>query len=192
MRHIQPEMVQYLDEKLFDNGLAQKMIADKNARGLMVEAAKVCVGIREKTNRNDGPMVELIQRTIGKAEGESWCMSFVQTMAAYAEVKTGMKCQLFESEHCLTVWNNSPIIQRVKFLPLPGAVGIWRHGVSTDGHTCIVIATDGVTFHAVEGNTNAGTDMGGKVERDGGGVYFTIRSMSGNADMHIVGFLKPF
>ncbi len=193
MSHIQKEMVEFLDEKLKTNGLAQHYIQVKNPRGLMVEAAKCCVGIREKTNNNDGPMVELIQKTIGGAVNESWCMSFVQTCAAYAAMKCEVKTMLFESEHCLTVWNNTPISQRVKYVPLPGAVVIWRHGISQNGHTGIIIGSDGLVFQAIEGNTTAGAaNPNGPIEREGGGVYFTERSNSGNGDMHVIGFLKPF
>lgn len=193
MSHIQQAMVEFIDAKLKENGLAQHLMQTGDARNLMVEAAKVCVGIREKTNNNDGPMVELIQKTIGPAAHESWCMAFVQTCAAYAALKTGKKPTLFESEHCLTVWNNTPVTNRVKYVPLPGAIAIWRHGVTTNGHTGIITGSDGHIFQAVEGNTSGGSaNPNGPIEREGGGVYYTSRSHLGAGDMHIVGFLKPF
>lgn len=193
MSHIQPKMVSFLDERLKDNGLAKHAIDIKDARTLMVEAAKVCVGIREKTNNNDGPMVELIQKTIGNADHESWCMSFVQTCAAYAALKCGVPTKLFESEHCLTVFSNTDQAQRVKSIPLAGAVVIYQHGNTSSGHTGIVLSSDGQTFHAIEGNTTAGSNNpNGPVERNGGGVYYTTRSSSGTGDMRIRGYLKPF
>lgn len=184
-------MMQFFDWRLKENGLANHAIQEKLPRLLLVEAAKVCVGIREKTGNNDGPMVELIQSTIGGADHESWCMSFVQTCLAYAAIKCGAKIPIAESEHCLTVWNETPVEQRVKISPLPGAIVIWRHGKTTNGHTGIVLGADETAMNCVEGNTNAGT-KDGKIVREGGGVYFTERSRYGNGDMQIVGYLKPF
>lgn len=193
MSHLQPEMIAYLDKKLKDNAMAKYAIDKRLPRILMVQAASACVGIREKTGHNDGPMVELIQKTIGGASGESWCMSFVQTCAAYAALKCRVPTKLFESEHCLTVWAESPKTQRVHFVPLTGAVAIWQHGETQNGHTGIVIGVAESVFHAVEGNTEAGADdPDGRVIREGGGVYFTNRKMSGQGNMKLVGFLKPF
>lgn len=197
MREIQNAMVQFIDERLKLNGLAQLAIEEKNPRALMIEAAKVCVGIREKTNNNDGPMVELIQKTIGDASNEAWCMAFVQTCVAYAELKTGVKSPLKVSEHCMTTWHNTPVDQRVKYHPLPGAIVIWRHGNGSSGHTGIILGADRDTFLAVEGNTTSGK-AGDKIIREGGGVYFTERSMQGfpeiktKSEMILIGFLKPF
>lgn len=190
-------MVLFLDKKLEGNGLAEQAIKDKNPRQLMIEAAKACVGIREKTNNNDGPMVELIQETIGLAGNEAWCMSFVQTMIAYAEFKTKVESPIHPSEHCLTVWGKTPKKQRVKTHPLPGAIAIWQHGKSSNGHTGVVLGADNKVFSAVEGNTTSGK-AGDKIVRDGGGVYFTERSMqkfpevTQKTGMILVGFLKPF
>lgn len=197
MRQIEPKMVQYLDEKLLKNGLAQDAIKNKNARTLFLLAMQSCVGIREKTGNNDGPMVELIQETIGDHENEAWCMALVQTCIAYAEVKTGVKSPLFPAEHCLTVWRETPVEQRVKFSPLPGAIVIWKHlddqGRSTEnGHTGCVVGCDETVFQAVEGNTTSGLAPDGSIERNGGGVYFTHRSRTRNGSMAVVGFLKPF
>lgn len=193
MRKIEQKMVEFIDAKLASNGLAQAAIAKKDPRTLFRLAAEACVGIREKTGNNDGPMVELIQKTVdGKASHEAWCMAFMQTCLAYAEKKTGIRSPISSSEHCLTVWKNTPQEMRVRYSPLPGAIVIWQHGDSTSGHTGVVIGTDEMIFQAVEGNTTAGKDPNGKVIREGGGVYFTSRLRKGNGDMKVVGFLKPF
>lgn len=193
MRHIQQKMIDFFDMKLKDNGLAQLAKKEENARLLFTEAAKACVGIREKTGNNDGPMVELIQQTIGNAVNESWCMSFVQTCLAYAALKTNKLIPIFESEHCLTVWEKTPKEQKVKITPLPGAICIWRHGNTSNGHTGIVLGCDEDTMHLVEGNTTGGSaDPNGAVVREGGGCYYTVRSRYGTGGMRVVGFLKPF
>lgn len=191
-RHIQPELIAYFDDKLKDNAVAQQAIADKLPRVLLVEAAKTLVGIREKTGNNDGKMVELLQKTIGDAENESYCMSGQQSLIAYVELKLGIKSPVYASEGCLDVWENTPHEQRVKYSPLPGAICIWQHGSSYKGHTGIILACDETTMHLVECNTGGGVDPQGDVVRNGDGCYYTVRSRSGTGDMHVKGWIKPF
>lgn len=196
-RKIRSELVAFFDKKLADNGLAKHAIKTKDARTLMVEAAKVCVGIKEKTGRNDGEMVELFQKTVGGSKGSAYCMFFVQSCVAYAELKTGKVSKLPASGHCMTTWNKSSDEIKVKTHPLPGAIPIWRHGTSSSGHTEILLGADESTMKCVGGNTS-GADKTGKVTREGNGVYYTSRSMQGfpkiksGAKMKLVGFLKPF
>lgn len=191
MRQIEPKMVAYIDKKLENHGAAQDAIARKDARSLFIYVNEAMIGIREVGGNNSGAMVELIQETVGGHGREAWCMAFMMTGLAYCELKTGVKSPLFASEHCLTVWDKTPKSQRVKKIPAPGAIAIWRKGTSISGHTGVVIEWMGKTFEAVEGNTEQGIN-GGKVERDGGGVYRTIRNSVGTGNMKIVGFLKPF
>ena len=194
-RSIRMEMVSFLDERLAGNGLAKLHIANKNPRGLMVEAAKVCVGIKEATGKNDGVMVNLIQDTVGDASELPWCMSFVQTMLAYAEVKTGIASKLPATEGCLDLFRwvkrNDPSMF-VKYNPLSGAIIIWRHGKTENGHTGLVLDCDEGMFHAVEGNTSGYLSKDAPVDRNGNGVFYTARSRYGNGDMAIMGFIKPY
>ena len=40
----------------------------------LIEVATKYIGIKEATNHNDGPEVEMFQKAVdGKAQGESWC-----------------------------------------------------------------------------------------------------------------------
>ncbi len=191
-KKIEPKMIEFLLAKLKENGLFQDAVNKRDARTVMRLAAQVCVGIREQGGNNKGPMVELIQETLGGAGAEAWCMSFVQTCVAFAEYATGVKSPIYASEHCMTTWNNTPKAQRVSSIPAAGAIIIWQHGSSTSGHTGIVEACDGVNFTAFEGNTESGVNPSGSVVRDGGGVYHTKRSLKGAGTMKLVGFLKPF
>lgn len=187
MRKIEPAMVEWLDKKLEHHGLAQHAIAEKDARLLFGLAAEACVGVRESGGNNNGPMVKLIQETIGGADREPWCMSFVQTCLAYAELKTGVRSPIFASEHCMTVWRTTPFSQRVKTSPLKYAIVIWQSEGSDSGHTGVVLE---VLIHkhftTVEGNTG---DSGG---RDGDGVYYKKRDWIRNGRLKKVGYLKPF
>lgn len=191
-RQLEPKLAEYLEGKLAGNGLYADALERKDPRLIFRLAAEACVGIREVGANNAGPLVELIQETLGGADREPWCMGLVQTCLAFAEQKTGVASPICASEHCLTVWNETPAIQRVRTVPDLGAIIIWRHGSSASGHTGITAsAVTGRQFSAVEGNTEAGI-VGGKVERDGGGVYYTKRSLDGAGTMRLVGFLKPF
>lgn len=186
MRKIEQKMVNFLDAKLAANGLAQHAIEIKDARLLFGLAAEACVGIRETGGNNKGPMVELIQETVGRAEGEPWCCSFVQTCLAYAELKTGIQSPIFETEHVQTMWGKSKL-QRVKYSPLKYAIVCWAYEDSSNGHTGILIENNRESYmRTVEGNTN------GDGSRDGNGVFFKKRSWIRDGKLIKLGFLIPF
>jgi CHAP domain len=190
-RKIEPSMVKYFDAKLASNGLAQLAIREKDARSLFALAAEACVGIREEGGNNEGPLVDLFQETIGSEGVEPWCMSFVQTCLAYAELRTSKVSPVYATEHCMTCWRETPAIQRTKVSPRRGAIVIWKKGSSDSGHTGIIIEPLSAHYIMVEGNTEAGLSEG-KIVRDGGGVYRTKRPKSQVGSMKIVGCLKPF
>ena len=190
-RKLEEKMLYYIDQKIAENGLAQEAIKKKDPRTLLVVVAQSLNGIRESGGNNKGPMVELIQETVGQADREPWCMSFVQTCIAYCEVKTGIKSPILASEHCMTVWRNTDPKQRVKYTPMAGAIAIWKKGNTDSGHTGIVLSCDEVNMTLIEGNTEAGVAKG-KVVRDGGGVYYTTRSRVRSGNMRVQGWLKPF
>lgn len=194
-RKIEQKIVEFIDAKLAGNGLFAHAVAVKDARTVFVMAAEVCVGIREVGGNNSGEKVELFQETVGAHNREPWCMSFVQTCLAYAELKTGVKSPLAATEHCMTLWNVTKIEQKVKHTPARGAIVIWNYKGTTDGHTGIFLESyktkKGSMFRAVEGNTESGVSNG-KVERDGGGVYLTERASAGSGSLIIKGYIKPF
>ena len=185
-RKILPELVAIIDGKLKNNGSAQLAIQNKDARKLMLFAAQACVGESEQGGNNRGKFVELIQKTSdGNASREAWCMAFVQSMIAYAETKTGVTSTIYNSEHCLTTWRKSKAADRVQKIPAPGAVIIWQHGKSENGHTGFVTEYLDKKMTTVEGNTGANM-------REGDGVYSKTRSTKTDGDMTVVGFIIPF
>lgn len=180
-------MVNWLEAKLSTNGLAQYAIDTKDARLLFGLAAEACVGIREQGGNNRGPMVELIQETIGRAEGESWCMAFVQTCLAYAELKTGIQSPIVATEGCMDCWDRTPQSQRVKTSPLKYAIVIWNYEGTYKGHTGLITEVTLESYmRTVEGNT------GSDGSRDGDGVYYKKRDWIRSGPLKRVGFLKPF
>lgn len=187
MRKIEPDLVAWIDKKLAGNGLAKLAVETKDSRMLFGLAAEACVGIVESGGNNSGPLVRLLQDTIGKPEKEPWCMAFVQSCLAYSELKIGVMSPIYPSEHCMTVWNSSPPDQRVKSSPLKYAIIIWKQDNSSAGHTGITLEVNpGQWFKSVEGNT--GADGG----RDGDGVYYKHRNWNRAGSLLRVGFLKPF
>lgn len=185
-RSIKPELVAFIDDKLKNNGSAQLAMKNRDPRNLMIYAAEACVGQTESGGNNRGKFVEICQKTTDNyAGGEAWCMSFVQSMVAYAEFKTGVKSSLFPSEHCLTTWSKASAADRVKKIPAPGAIIIWQHGKTQNGHTGFVMEYSSKVMETVEGNT--GSDF-----RDGDGVYQKNRDPKSNGNMKVLGFIIPF
>jgi len=185
MRNIEKKLVDWLDKKLASNGLAQKAIADKDARTLFRLAAESCVGIKEQGN-NSGPMVELFQETIGNAVKENWCMSFVQSCLGYAEKKTGIKSPVFASELCTEVWSKTPKSNRVKLAPAPGAITIWQRGNTIYGHTGVMLEYQGSKFSSCEGNTSDSNMSNGDC------VALKSRSSKATGRLKVLGWIKPF
>jgi hypothetical protein len=192
-RNIEPALVDHIRGKLQPIGLFQQALADRDARLIYLLANQALVGVRERTGNNDGPLVELMQETIGGHSRESWCMSGQQSAVAFAEEMTGIHSLIYPSESCMEVWTNTPVALRVKTVPLPGAMTIWQHGTTWQGHTGCTGAFDYARrrFESYEGNTNAGT-VDGKIVREGGGFYFVTRAEKGEGTMRVKGWLKPF
>jgi uncharacterized protein (TIGR02594 family) len=156
----------------------------------VVAQAQKFIGVREKGGPNRGKEVEMFQKAVdGKAEGEPWCMAFVQFCVEQVEAATGFDSQLFRTEHCLTTWLKTPVGLRT-MKPEPGCIVLWQHGRTSNGHTGIVtkVLSDKAAIRTVEGNTGSGS----AVVREGDGVYERERSMNGSGDMHILGYIKPF
>lgn len=191
-KKLEQALIDLFKSKLEQLPAYQRALKERNAREIFFLACQCLEGVREKGGNNKGREVQLLQETIGIAQSEAWCMSYVQSCLAFAEYVTGIKSPIFASEHCMTVWNKTPVAQRVNSIPLRGAIVIWRHGTSTSGHTGAVESCDGVTFTAYEGNTEGGFSESGAVVREGGGVWHTKRGFKGTGNMKVVGFLRPF
>ena len=196
-RKISTQVVNWFDARLAHDPLALAATENGDARRLMLQAAVACLGVRESP-KNRGKEVESFQKTVGLDAGDMWCMCFVQTCIAYAEHRTTSESPVLASGACMPVWNNTALEQRVKNIPLAGAIAIWQHTKDpTHGHTGIVLACDGVSFHGIEGNTADGyADLHGSVGSAGDGVRYTHRRVDlfnpEKGDMQLRGFIRPF
>lgn len=181
-RKLHPNLEQYFYEHC-----AEFIACNRNDPAALIKyAALTCVGLREHGGDNKGQFVEYFQKTYGDAHGESWCMSFVQSIVAFAECVYGPS-PLFASESCLEVWSRSPHDMRA-IAPQPGSIIIWQYNKSWQGHTGIVVSTMGEMLKTIEGNTSEGPG----INRQGDGVYARGRSRAPVGALQIVGFLNPF
>lgn len=165
---------------------------------MLVFEALRWVGFTEQGGDNRGQVVEMFQKAVdGKAQGEPWCLAMVQFCVMmvdrqydYIHQICSLPHSLFKTEHCLTLWNQTPIQQRRNH-PEPGLVVVWKHGNSSSGHAGIVteITADG-RFKTVEGNT--GPSKGSEIVREGDGVYEKVRDREGSGSMKVLGFICPW
>lgn len=194
---LEKPLVAFLDAKLRDNPVFLQAVEDKKPRAVLCEAVKAMVGFKEKTGKNDGEKIVWVQETYGSAVKEPYCIAGIMTGLAYATLKTGIPHKVFETESSAALWDKTPKIQRVKYMPLPGALAVWadinskgiRKGT---GHGEIVLAADEKQFHCVGFNTSGTVNPNDKVNREGNGVYYTVRSYKDTKSRILLGFLKPY
>ena len=154
---------------------------------LIAEASK-WVGIQEKGGDNKGPEVEMFQKYVdGKAEGESWCLCFVQYCLGQVETSEKIRTRLFKTEHVMTMWNKTPQELRLN-KPKEGCIVVWNFKGTTSGHCGVITKVLPEKIETIEGNTSNSLD----VDREGDGVYKKERSLNTKGKMKIVGFLDPF
>lgn len=159
----------------------------------LIKLASSFVGVTESGGANKGPEVEMFQKAVdGKAVGEPWCCAFVQFCVKATDANVGTKNVLAQTEHCVTLWNQTPPEARLE-MPIPGCLIVWEkhdQGKPTGlGHVGIVTKVlAGEFVQTIEGNTGAGPG----VEREGDGVYLRKRPLNPVGYMRIKGFLNPW
>lgn len=197
-RSIEKELELIIDAKLLSIAPLEirQAVTDKDGNKIvwLANVALEALKIREKTDNNDGQLVELLQKTIGVAENEPWCMAQQQSCIAYAETKLGVVSKVVASESVMSTFHDSPEECQVQKQELkPGDIICWQHGRSWKGHAgCFggwVVNLK--KMHVIEGNTTAG-EADGEIVREGGGTYKTQRSLGVIGTMSIEGFLRPF
>lgn len=164
-----------------------------DARKRLIQIALSFVGVHELGGNNKGPMIEEFQKAVdGKAQGESWCMGFIQYCIKKVEEELNTKALIHRSELCTAVYEKS-IIKSTK--PNPGSIIIWQkydeHNKPTIyGHCGIVLSIiDQNWIDVIEGNTNDGTGL----VRDGDKVTIRTRARSGGSgNMKIMGYVLPW
>lgn len=196
-RQIESALLSYVKSKLAINRAALAAIAAKDFRQVMVFAAESMVGFREATGHNDGREIEWIQETVGGHAREPYCVGGVQSCIACAEELTAITSPLIATELATGLWFATPAIMRVKNIPLPGAIAIWRDidkktkKPKITGHAEIVSSAANTIWHGIGFNTSGSSYPGGPVIREGNGVYYTTRNYAKTPSRELLGFIKP-
>jgi len=176
----------------FKDAIARK---DANAICGMAAEALSEFNIREKTNSNDGDLVERIQKTNYGSKGDAWCMYFVQTAVAYAEKKTGKVSKIYSSGSCASVRKYSSSLAIDGSKSQYGDIWVWIYSATGLGHTGVFEGWIKYLISAVlnEGNTTAGK-VGDSIVREGGGSYQTERAYDTNkkSKMYLGMVIRPF
>lgn len=184
-RHLHPTLREKLDHAVLGSGLPvsfqKKIVPD-----MICDVARgfATLGIIEHGD-NHGTDVGFIQAVIGGytpgGNGDSWCMSTVQCIAAYIEDFLQRESLMPAGENCVDVYSRAVRIKGlVSASPIAGSFWIGRHGLSSKGHTGTVIAVnkDG-SLHTFEGNRNNKAMIGDRNARHTG-------------DLETLGFVKMF
>jgi hypothetical protein len=141
----------------------------KNYRKAIREWYFSQIGVKEATNKNDGPIVEMYLKSTGLGPGHPWCAAFIHYGLNYVGVRNTINAYsptAFDKKRA--VWFNNKMLSE----PRPGDVGtLYYQSKKRIAHAFFYdkrINTN--IFESVEGNTN---DAG---SRDGDGVYKKKRS----------------
>ena len=128
------------------------------------------VGVRELTNHNDGPAVEMYLHTCGLERGYAWCAAFVKWCYIHCGIDTrGMTAW---AASCIN-WDHLVYAQgRFRSEPQTGDnITFWDYYYKRVCHTGLYHHRINETFYeSIEGNTNEGGSS------EGDGVYIKKRS----------------
>jgi hypothetical protein len=201
-RTLPKELENQIDDilmKINPDGLRAAIEAkDGNTIAGLCGDALTAMNVREKTNNNDGFLVELIQKTAGGIRGWAWCMYEQQVDIAYPEKKLGIASRLpatgacdefraYVNAHCpdLIIDYKDSVF---------GAIWVWLH-LSGNGHCGNFKRwiTKATAANLNEGNTTAGK-IGDQIVREGGGAYLTERAVDLDpaSNMRLVMCVKPY
>lgn len=155
-------------------------------REVVAEASK-WIGVSEIKGQGSVGVNVFRRATDGVAEGEPWCAAFVQYCITAVSIRYKTDISLHASELCSAIWENTPKRCRLN-APLPGSIIIWNYPGTIQGHTGIVLRRlDNNKIKTIEGNTR-GEDTPSNIR----GVFTKIRSVTGDDNMKVLGFINPF
>lgn len=179
MRNLNSEL-----SKFFDTLPGVLALTDPTA--MMRAVAAGCDGL------TDVAKIDLFRKTVNpNPTGEAWCADFLQSLIAYAELKTGKSSfNIAVTESARNLWTlskNAFVVQT----PEPGDLIIWGVRDSWQGHCGIITGSDSLLYYTVEGNTTP-YGQAGEIQREGLGVYAKKRAKRGSKTFLELGFLRPF
>jgi hypothetical protein len=131
---------------------------EERARRMLREIYSAEVGVREKSNRNDGERIGQYLGYTGLGEGYAWCAAFVSW--CFKEVgrdtpRTAWSPSLFPSKRI--IWRKGDRLPTVGAQPQKGDVfAIWYPNLKRIGHAGFVDDWGDSMVITVEGNTSEG------------------------------------
>ena len=140
-----------------------------------LDSALHYVGITELTGNNDGPEVEMFQKSVGLHKGNSWCAAFVYYCISvndviYPKVKSGL-ARHYKTKRSIKAKH---VLQGTS-TAYKGMIGGYEKGNTIFGH--LLLVTDdwnGKYGKTIEGNTSSGTSGS---QSNGDGVYLRNRGI---------------
>lgn len=163
----------------------------------IVAAAKWYDGRTEKPS-NAGftdPNFEKELKSVGWEKSYAWCAFFtklIYTKAYKNDAKLSAVVRDRFNGGALATYNNAKAdgIFKVSDMPVIGAIAVWQHGNSGNGHVGIVISFDleTNTMYCIEGNTNASGS------REGDRVAIKARTIKRDrtaSGLNLKGFIYP-
>lgn len=133
------------------------------------------IGVREKTNKNDGERVAEYLKYTQLNEGYAWCAAFVSWsfgQAGLPEPRTAWSPSLFPNKRIIWQKNQNNSNRSLKKPQQGDVFGIYYSNLKRIAHAGFVDQWDDKYVITVEGNTN---DTG---SREGDGVYRKRRPVS--------------
>jgi len=135
---------------------------EQNCRRRLVQLAVAEIGVREKTNRNDGKRVEEYLSVVNLRKGQPYCSAFISWLFAregFTKPRTGWSPDLFPQA-------------RLARSALPAnIIGIYFPGMKRIAHTGMIEKMIGSWCQTVEANTSL------TGSRSGDGVYRKLRHL---------------
>ena len=118
-----------------------------------LDTARSYLGTVEKTNHNDGPVVEKFLRSVGRKKGDSWCAAFVSYCLQAGEVSyPGIHSGLARNFKLRSSLKAKDVLIG-KYKILPGTIVVWEKGNTVFGHVGFVERWDKQSGITIEGNT---------------------------------------
>lgn len=162
----------------------------------IVKIAKKYLGEHEKPS-NSGFLDSTFEKkmvAVGWQKSQAWCSYFAELVwkEAYLEYNTHYLLQLDKlfSASATSTYQKFDVdpLWEVSKVPVKGAIAVWRHGVSWQGHIGIVIDVINDSIQTIEGNTNAaGGREGVEVAEKTRKIDYSISSDK----LNLIGFIIP-
>lgn len=165
----------------------------------ILAAAKYYVGQKEKTGNSgfQDPNFEKELASVGWQKSYAWCAYFtklIYTKAYRNDAKLSKVVRERFNGGALATYNNAKADGIFKVsdigLPIVGAIAVWQHGKSGNGHVGIVVSFElkTNTMYCIEGNTNANGS------REGDQVAIKVRPIGAPktaTGLNLKGFIYP-